>query len=125
MKKKYKCDILQTTIYWWCKIYGKLGIKSFDNLAKEVNRINMIIKNAKCVELNTKITNVTQTLHKRYTNVKDDIRLYKCLFCNENYEKKFGENLIKRFANTYKFSYNDINKFIYLLQKKVFTHMNT
>ena len=85
----------------------------------------MIIKNAKCVELNTEITNVTQTLHKRYTNVKDDIRLYKCLFCNENYEKKFGENLKKRFANTYKFSYNDINKFIYLLQKKVFTHMNT
>ena len=34
---------------------------------------------------------------------------------NFNYEKKFDENLKKRFSNAYKFSNHDINKFILLL----------
>ena len=33
------------------------------------------------------------------------------------YQKRFDENLKKIFANTYKFSNHDINKFILLLQR--------
>ena len=54
-----------------------------------------------------------------YTNVKDDLMLYKCL-C---YQKLFDENFKKRFANTYIFSNDDINRFILLLQKGT-SHMN-
>ena len=36
--------------------------------------------------------------------------------------KMFDENLKKRLANTQKFSNHDINKFILLLQKGVYTY---
>ena len=49
------------------------------------------------------------------TNFIDDLIEYKCLCCNENYQKKFDENLKKQFCNTYKFSNHDINKFILLM----------
>ena len=54
-----------------------------------------------------------------YTNVKDNLIKYKCLYCNKNYQKKFDENLKKRFFIVYTFSNHDINKFILLLQKDV------
>ena len=43
-------------------------------------------------------------------------------FWNKNYQKKFDENLKKHIFNTYKFSNNDINKFILLLQKGVYPY---
>ena len=42
--------------------------------------------------------------------------------CNNNYQKRFDENLGKRYANTYKFSKHDINKFFSLLQKGVYSY---
>ena len=54
-----------------------------------------------------------------YESVKDNLIKYKCLYCNEDYSKKFDEELKERFKNTFKFSNNYINKFILLL-KKVF-----
>ena len=53
----------------------------------------------------------------KYINAKEDLIEYKCLCCNKTYQKRFDENLKKIFANTYKFSNHDINKFILLLQK--------
>ena len=58
----------------------------------------------------------------KYTNVKNDLIECKCFCCNKNYQKKFDENLKKRFANTYKFSNHVINKFILLLQKNVYPY---
>ena len=37
--------------------------------------------------------------------------------CNEWYSKKLNEGLKKKFKSTFKFSNNDINKFILLLRK--------
>ena len=51
----------------------------------------------------------------KYTNVKDDLILYKWLYCNKDYQEKFDQSLWKKFANTYKFFNHDINKFIFLL----------
>ena len=67
-----------------------------------------IIKSVKLAELNIKIT-------------RDDSIKYKPLFCNGNYQKKFDENLKKRFFNTCKLFNHDINEFILLLQKNVYS----
>ena len=40
----------------------------------------------------------------------------KCPSCNKDYSNKTDEELEKRINNTFKFSYNDINKFILLLR---------
>ena len=39
------------------------------------------------------------------------------LTCDKDYSNKLDEKLKKRFKNTFKFSDNDINKFILLLRK--------
>ena len=46
----------------------------------------------------------------------------KCLCCNNNQQKNVDEKLKNRFANTYKFSKRDINKFILFLQKGVYPY---
>ena len=43
--------------------------------------------------------------------------LYKRLSCNKDYSNKIDEELKNLFKNTFKFSINDINKFILLLKK--------
>ena len=57
-----------------------------------------------------------------YTNSKDDLIEYKCLCCNKNYQKKFDENLKKRFAYTYKSANHDVNKFTLFLLKGVYLY---
>ena len=47
---------------------------------------------------------------------------YKCLSCNRNYSNKLDEELKKKFKNTFKFSNNDIKKFILLLRKGVYPY---
>ena len=45
-------------------------------------------------------------------SVKDDKLIYSYFECKNNYKKDFNRELIKRFANTYKF-YFTINLFCY------------
>ena len=78
---------------------------------------NMMIKNVKLVELSISIATVLE-----YTNVKDDSIKYKCLCCNKSYQGKFDEKLKEPFFNIYKFSNNDISKFILLLRKSVYLY---
>ena len=52
-----------------------------------------------------------------YESVKDNLIKYKQFSCNKDYSNKLDEKLKKRFKNTFKFSDNDINKFILLLRK--------
>ena len=47
---------------------------------------------------------------------------YKCLSINKAYSNKPDEKFKKRFKNTFKFSDNDINKFILLLRKGVYPY---
>ena len=63
-----------------------------------------MIKNAKLKELNTKIASAVLNMQVLIE--------YRCSCCNKNYQKKFGENLKKRFCNKYKFSSHNISKFI-------------
>ena len=50
-----------------------------------------------------------------YTNFKDELIEYKCLYCNKNYQHNFDEKLKERFFNRYKLSNHDNYKFILLL----------
>ena len=48
----------------------------------------------------------------------DEALIFRCVNCKRNYEKEINKELIERFASTYKFCDNDLNKFIMLLIKK-------
>ena len=47
-----------------------------------------------------------------YMSVKDNQLIFQCLECKKNYNKDWNKELIKRFANTYRFCNRDIKKFI-------------
>ena len=76
--------------------------------------------------LSNLVSNLTEAIHENRCkdcdclSIKDNSIKYKYLFCNENYSNKLNEETKKRFTNTYKFSNNDINKFILLLRKGVY-----
>ena len=61
-------------------------------------------------------------LHFGYRSIKDNKLIFRCFRCKRNYEKDFNKELIKRFANTYKFCNKDLNKFILLLRKGVYSY---
>ena len=48
--------------------------------------------------------------------------IFRCFECKNNYKKDFNNELIKRFANIYEFSNEDINKFILLLREGVYPY---
>ena len=78
------------------------------------------------------VDNLAEGIHKvkckdcdcflEYESVKDNLVKYNCLFCNKDYSNKFDEKLKKRFKKTFKFSHNDINRFILLLRKVVYPY---
>ena len=57
-----------------------------------------------------------------YESVKENSIKYKCLSCNKKYSNKIDEELKNRFKNIFKFSNNDINRFILLLRKCVYSY---
>ena len=82
------------------------------------------------------VDNLSEGIHKSickpnldYVHItKNKKLLLKCFNCNIYYKKKFNNNLIKKFKNTYSFCNNDmtesssserINKFVLLLRKGV------
>ena len=80
--------------------------------------------------LSNLVDNLAEGIHKikcqdsdcllEYESVKNNLKKIKCLSSNINYWNKIDEELKKRFKNTFKFSDNDINKYILLLRKGVY-----
>ena len=78
--------------------------------------------------LSNLVDNLTEEIHKikcngcgcfpEYKRVKGSLIIYKCLSCKKCYSKKLNEKLKKKFKNTFKFSNNDINKFILVVKKR-------
>ena len=78
------------------------------------------------------VDNLTEVVHKtkckdcgcflEYESVTEKLIKYKCLSCNKGQSDKTDEELKNRFKNTFKFSNNDINKFILLLKKGVYPY---
>ena len=53
---------------------------------------------------------------------KNEKLILECYNCKQRYRKKFNKQLIKRFASTYKFCNNDLNKLVLLLRKGVYPY---
>ena len=78
------------------------------------------------------VDNVTDNIHNdKYIKCKSNLcfvrainekLIFKCIDCEKEYEKEFNKELIERFANTYKFCDNDLDKFIMLLRKGVYPY---
>ena len=78
------------------------------------------------------VDNLTEGIHKirfkgcdcffEYKSVKDSLRKHNCLSFNKDYTNKLDEELKKKFKNTFKFSNNDISKFVLLFRKAVYRY---
>ena len=83
------------------------------SLSKLVDNLTDNIHNDKCIKCKSNLCFVTA--------IKERL-IFKCIDCEKEYEKEFNKELLERFANTYKFCNNDINKFIMLLRKGVYPY---
>ena len=80
------------------------------SLSKLVDNLSEGIHNNKCVNCNSCLD---------YIKTKNENLILECYNCKQRYRKIFNTELIKRFASTYSFCNNDLNKFILLLRKGV------
>ena len=83
------------------------------SLSKLVDNLSEGFHNNKCVNCKCCLD---------YMRTKNEKLIFKCFNCKQNYEKDFIKELIKRFANTYKFCNKNLNKFILLLRKGVYPY---
>ena len=82
--------------------------------------------------LSNLVDNLTEGIHRirrkdcncflEYDGVNNNLTKYKCLSCNKEYINKIDKALKKQFKNTFKFSNNNINKFILLLRKGIYPY---
>ena len=80
--------------------------KLFDNLSEGIH--------------NNKFSDCRSNLD--YIKIKNEKLILECCNCKQRYKKKSNKELIKRFASTCSFCNNDLNKFILLLRKSVYTY---
>ena len=83
------------------------------SLSKLVDNLSEGIHNNKCLGCNSCLD---------YIKIKNEKLLLKCFKCNNYYKNKFNKDLIKKLKNTYSFCNNDLNKFILLLRKGVYSY---
>ena len=83
------------------------------SLSKCVDNLSEGLHNNRCADCISSLD---------YMITKDEKLIFRCFTCKKNYEKDFNKELIKRFANTYNFCDNDVNKFILLLRKGVYPY---
>ena len=86
----------------------------------------------KATSLSKLVDNLTEDIHGdkcadckpdlSYMKVIDEALIFRCFNCKKNYKKEINKELIKRFASTYKFCNNDLNKFVMLLRKGVYSY---
>ena len=86
---------------------------------------HMKIKNFKIKELNISIATVLQLFTQTLKMIEWHYIIligHKFLCCSKNYQQKFEEKPKGTIFNTYKFSTDDNNKFILLLQKGTYSY---
>ena len=76
------------------------------------------------MSLSKLVDNLTEDIHgdKCVDCKSDEALIFRCFNCKKNYKKEINKELIKRFASTYKFCNNDLNKFVILLRKGVYPY---
>ena len=83
------------------------------SLSKLVDNLSEGIHNNKCADCKSDLD---------YIKTKNEKLILECYNCKQRYRKKFNKELIKRFASTYEFCNNDLNKFVLLLRKGVYPY---
>ena len=82
------------------------------SLSKLVDNLSEGIHNNKCSDCGSNLDYIKITAER-----KNEKLILECYNCKQRYKKKFNKELIKRFASTYSFCNNYLNKFILLLRK--------
>ena len=83
------------------------------SFSKLVDNLSEGIHNNKCAECKSNLD---------YIKTKNEKLILECYNRKQRYRKKFNKELIKRFASTYEFCNNDLNKFVLLLRKGVYPY---
>ena len=83
------------------------------SLSKLADNLSEGIHNNKCVDCKSNLD---------YIKTKNEKLVLECYNCKQRYRKKFNKELIKRFASTYQFCNNDLNKCVLLLRKGVYPY---
>ena len=81
------------------------------SLSRLIDNLTEGIHGDKCVDCKS---------HLSYMKVIDEALIFRCFNCEKIYKKEINKELIKKFASTYKFCNNDLNKFVILLRKGVY-----
>ena len=101
------------------------------SLSKLVNNLSEGIHNNKCsdcgfnldyIKITAERTAEPSALARSSLERKNEKLILECYNFKQRYKKKFNKELIKRFASTYSFCNNDLNKFILLLRKGVYLY---
>ena len=106
---------------------SKDGNENVESISFKIKFINS--SRFMAILLSNLFANLTERIHQikfgcsvEHENVKNNLIKYKCVSCDKKYPKKFNEELKKKYKSTFKFSYNDINKFILFLRKGADLH---
>ena len=83
------------------------------SLSKFVDNLSKGLHNNRCVDCKSYLD---------YMITKDEKLIFRYYSCKKNYKKNFNKELIERFANIYEFCNGDLNKFILLLRKGVYSY---
>ena len=84
------------------------------SLSKLVDNLTEDIHGDKCVDCKSDLS---------YMKVMDETLIFRCFNCKKkNYKKEINKKLIERFASTYQFCDNGLNKFVMLLRKDVYLY---
>ena len=83
------------------------------SLSKLVDNLSEGLHNDRCIDCKFCLDYMTN---------KYEQLIFRCFSCKKNYKKDFNKELIKGFANRYRFCNKDLNKFILLLRKGVYPY---
>ena len=92
------------------------------SLSKLVDNLSEGIHNNKCADCKSNLDYIKTTAKSSSLERKNEKLILECYNCKERYRKKFNKEIIKRFASTYEFCNNDLNKFVLLLRKGVYPY---
>ena len=88
------------------------------SLSKLVDNLSEGVHNNKCADCKSNLDYIKitakPTVEPSSLERKIEKLILECYNCKQRYIKKFNKELIKRFASTYEFCNNDLNKFVLL-----------
>ena len=92
------------------------------SLSKLVDNLSEGIHNNKCADCKSNLDYIKTMAGPSSLECKNEKLILECYNCKRRYRKKFNKDLIKKFKNTYSFCNNDLNKFVLLLRKWVYSY---